>query len=182
MPSEGLWAPQGSGGRGKSGLWLGPVGSVRTCRALYPTPHPVPPSPLYCCPLSCPNPCPSPFPAVHAALCLGLYFAPSPALSLGPCRAPCPSRILPHAEWSHKGSRSLLGSVPREQPPLPAAEPWLCPLPRPSPRAPGGCCRPPRAHPAARPSGQLAKQVNSIRAWGWRGARPHCRAAGAVKS
>lgn len=206
MPNEGLLGPPGGRGSGDKRTLAGSCGisSNLSCPTSCPLSNPAPRPTFYpiFCPVSCPNLCPSPFSAVHPAPCLALCFvpypvlcpaphlAPSPALSLGPCPAicpalwpaPCPSCVLPYVS-SHKGSCSLLDSVPWEQPPLPPAGHLCLRSPARAPGPPVGAGgAPPAPTPAARSSGQVAKQVNSIRAWGWRGARPHCRAAGAVKS
>lgn len=194
MSNEGLWAPQGTGG------WGGRTGSGWVLRDRFepalprvlPCIQPRIPSHLLPCipvPSPCPNPCLSLFPAVHPVLCfaplsIAPHSAPSPALSLGhvlPSVLPYP---LPHAH------PALCPPSAATKGPAPCRTGFLGPRrPRPvsaPPAEPPGprwvLAGPPRAHPAARPSGQVAKQVNSIRAWGWRGARPHCRAAGAVKS
>lgn len=167
---KGFGSPRGAGGVGgwgKNGLRPGPVGSLRICpvpcSALYPAPHPVPPSPLYSCSISCPNPCPSPFPAAHPALCLALCFAPYPIW--------CPAPRFPHLP--PRLPARALPSVLAHARPAPHLKPQRVPLPpgfrslgtaptspavhlrlRSPGRAPGpgGCRRcPPAPSPAARP-------------------------------
>lgn len=198
MSNEGLWAPQGSGGCGgrTDSAWVLRDRFEPALARVLPCIQPRIPSHLLPCipvPSPCPNLCFSLFPAVHPVLC----FAPLSALASCPTFCPI-SRPVP---WPVSCRLScpipcptpILHSAPHLRPqrvPLPAGPGSLgprCPRPVSAPPAepPGPrwvLAGPPRAHPAARPSGQVAKQVNSIRAWGWRGARPHCRAAGAVKS
>lgn len=167
---------QGGGGRTDSAGSCG-IGSNRSCSTSrpVPTPHPVPPSPLYSCSISHPNLRPSPFPAAHPASCLALCFAPyllsCPTPRFAPSPAHClpsvPSYALPHARpafcptsQATKGPSPSWAPFPGSSPPFPRLLISVSAPPA-EPLGPGGCrCCPPRAHPScAAEAGRLLNKL-----------------------